>query len=227
MNALTDPAYYVTLLGALVPALSGLGVVYLRLKHRRTHFEQVERLLALLPDKDIDHPNAPLKQRYLWTEALQQLDLLTLPRPRPVRAILFTVAGAGGVIITFSAVSLVVLSNQSVPDRVFAAMVSLVSATWAGVAFLVANDYSQPCYHLAGRALHEYSPHVHRIRDLRADYGLHSSLDSAAEKIRRRRIGRARRARRWHSKLRYHLRMVLLISGSPLARRARRSFRPP
>ncbi len=94
-----DPQFYVGgLLAALVPAFSALGgALYIRQKQRRSHYEQVEQLMALLPDDDVDPAVASLKQRYRWAEALRRFDMITLPpRPQRGRAFVFSTIGWGG-----------------------------------------------------------------------------------------------------------------------------------
>ncbi|MCZ0911873.1 hypothetical protein R4144_08650 [Gordonia amicalis] len=218
-----DPQFYVGLLAALVPAFSALGALYIRQKQRRSHYEQVEQLMALLPDDDVDPAVASLKQRYRWAEALRRFDMITLPRPQRGRAFVFSTIGWGSALIGSAYfVGALVPGVLTASSRVLAVLFALGMLIWAWLALLTAHDFRQPVYRLAGLPLPAYSPHATQIRRIRADYGLFTSLDDAAEEATRKRIERGRRARRWYTRRRYEFRSVALV-----LRKACRSTRVP
>lgn len=229
-----DPQFYVGgLLAALVPAFSALGgALYIRQKQRRSHYEQVEQLMALLPDDDVDPAVASLKQRYRWAEALRRFDMITLPpRPQRGRAFVFSTIGWGSALIGSAYfVGALVPGVLTASSRVLAVLFALGGMLiWAWLALLTAHDFRQPVYRLAGLPLPAYSPHATQIRRIRADYGLFTSLDDAAEEATRKRIERGRRARRWYTRRRYEFRSVALVLRRPVAVRAFRVSRqlPP
>lgn len=222
MNTLGDPSFYLALFGALVPLVSALAALYVHYKHRRSYFEQVERLVALLPDEDVDPTHASLKQRYSWAEALRQFDLLTMPRPQDGMALLFRVLSLLTALFAVGYPIMFLPSGTAPHSKVLAVVFAAGMLFFSCIAWFIAGIFRHPAYRLAGRPLNEQSPHTRRIRQLRAAYGVRGSSDIAAERSARKRTEQARRVRRWYRNRRYDFRLVSLISRRPLATRARR-----
>ncbi|MDH3017395.1 hypothetical protein QEN40_17385 [Gordonia alkanivorans] len=222
MNTLGDPNFYFALLGALVPLVSALAALYVHYKHRRSYFEQVERLVALLPDEDVDPTHASLKQRYSWAEALRQFDLLTLPRPQHGMALLFRALSLVTAVFAVGYLIMFLPNGTPLHSKILAVVFAAGMLVFSCIAWFIAGTFRHPVYRLAGRPLNEQSPHTPRIRQLRADYGLRTASDIAAERSTSKRMDQARRVRRWYRNRRYEVRLVALIARRPLATRARR-----
>ncbi|MBS4102791.1 hypothetical protein [Tsukamurella paurometabola] len=193
MTDYKDPQTYLAIIGAVVTTAGAAYGLWAKHRSEQHHADAVDRLLASLPDGEPDDATS-FKDRYRWAEALREFDNLTLPKPRPVAAVLTLLLVALGFAAIIASVVLAVNYDGPVwPNRTLIVFIGLALVTWVWLGWITFDDLASPHYRLGGRRLGAKSPHLERIRQLRRDYGVASNIDTVADESVRTRDRRADR----------------------------------
>lgn len=197
-----DPTIWVAIGGGV----AGLGTfalkTYTDVDNAKRYAERRERVTKLIPEKK-PTADSPPGDHFRWAEALDEIDRMTYPRSRPMRAIFALI---GSMLTAFA--GLLILVFMFLPDsayseppdltqRVMLIFVSIYLLIIAGYVFSLGNRLLEPSFHMSGRAIKRDSSSLHRVYELRRSLGIATKDDDRAYRRGKEDEGRYERRQQW------------------------------